>query len=322
MRLDYVGLAKQAAMGTPQTTMEYFPPVEEGDTGQERETMEVEETTGTRHPAGVDYGTEFYKPSFSGAARYSSLPRILSMFMGAPTTAATAEPTAKKHTFASGNPLAHSVKIARKDANPNIVDLFTDALGDELELSIQSNGFMMFKAGLVARVLDDTQVYGTPTLDSSSRIAFDTVTAFIDVNGAGEVAMPARSFSMKYGNAIDTDDEQLGSRQLASISEGNSSCEIEFGVIGTGNLNTHYRRALKTDPDQVKIRVLATGALIGTGISFTFEQIVYACEYVEAPAALNAASRLNVVNVKARAKYDTSTSKFIELAVTNTVASY
>lgn len=322
MRLDYVGLAKQAAMGTPQTVMEYFPPVESGEPDHQRENIEQEETTGTRHPSGVDHGVEFWKPSFNGAARYSSLPRILSMFFGAPVTTATADVTAKKHSFASGAPLAHSVKMARKDPNPNIIDLFTDVLGDELEISIQSNGFMKYAAKCVAREIDEDEVYGVPVTDASGRMAFDTVTAFISVNGGAEAPLTLRTFSQKYSNKVDTEDEQLGSRRLASIAEGNSACEVEFGVIGAGNLSAHYRRAIKADPDSVKIRVLATGPIIGTGVAFAYEQIVYACEYVEAPANIDAASRLNIVTVKARAKYDTAASKFVDHAVTNAVATY
>ena len=56
-RSDSVGLAKQTALGTKQTTMEFFVPVESAEISNNVETLEAEETIGTRFPTGVDYGS-------------------------------------------------------------------------------------------------------------------------------------------------------------------------------------------------------------------------------------------------------------------------
>ena len=56
-RSDSVGLAKQTALGTKQTTMEFFVPVESADVSNAVETLEAEETIGNRFPSGIDYGS-------------------------------------------------------------------------------------------------------------------------------------------------------------------------------------------------------------------------------------------------------------------------
>lgn len=322
-RVDSVGMAKQAAFGTKQTTMEYFVPVESADPNLNRETMEVEETVGHRFPTDIDYGTEFWEASMSGKARLSSLPRMLSGFMGAPTTSATAEATAKQHLFnpvAASSIVPHSILFNRSDPSTAITDLLWDAYGNSLSLGVAVNEFLNFEATYVGKSNDDARPEPTVTLDTSPRVNFDEVTAFISVNGAAEVAAPLSSFSLNYSNNFETDNFVLGARTLYALNEGNASADVSFTVKDT--LSTHYRRALLADPANVKIRLLGTGALIGTGISYVFEVTVYRCHYLTAPAAISAAERLTGIEVSARAAYDTTASKFVDVRVINTVASY
>ena len=60
-RVDEFGLGKQVAWGTKQTTMTYWPPITSVEAEQQVETLEVEENTGVRHPAGINLGTQFFK---------------------------------------------------------------------------------------------------------------------------------------------------------------------------------------------------------------------------------------------------------------------
>ena len=323
MRSDVVGLGKQTAAGTKNTTAEYFPPVETTEPAHSREIIEQEETTGVAYPAGIDYGVEFWTIGIKGAARVASFPRLLSMFYGQPTTStpdATNAPTARQHLFPMNAPKEHSVYVARKDPTPPITDLFWDVIGDELTMSIVTNGFLMFDGKAVARMLDDTQSAPVATYDASARMAFDQIKVYISVDGGAEAEVKCRNYSCTTKNSVQTDDDVLGQRTLQKLYEGNRNADVKFTVAEA--LSTHYRRALQSDPAKVKLRMEALGATIGGAVKFKVEQTVYACEYLEAPANVNAGERLKSIEISARARYDETVSKFIETAVVNTVASY
>jgi hypothetical protein len=75
---------------------------------------------------------------------------------------------------------------------------------------------------------------------------------------------------------------------------------------------------MATEPDQVKLILTAAN----TGNTENIVVTVFACEYVEAPANVSGADVLKMVEVTARAHYDTATSKFVTVSVKNAVASY
>src|SRR5213082_1653928 len=152
-RVDFVGLARQpAGQGTKVTTMEYFVPVESSSVNQNREELTIEETVGNRFPTGLDYGTRYFEVPMSGAPRMASIPRVISGFLGQPTTVAGAggDVGAYTHTFdptvAGKVPEFHSIFAVRKDPNPAIVDLFWDARGNELALNVAPNDFLKMEA--------------------------------------------------------------------------------------------------------------------------------------------------------------------------------
>lgn len=324
-RLDTVSLAKQAAMGTKQTVMEYTVPVESCEPRLQRTEMTAEETDGTKFPTDLEYGSRFFEVPMVGKARVTSIPRVLSGFLGAPTTIAApgGTGTAKKHQFDPvGKTLVpHSIDVARRDPNPVINDLYWDAIGNELSLGVAPNDWIEFNAGWIARDLDQAQSAPVVTHDLSRRLAFHTFQAFISVNGAGEVALPLGSFSLRYSNNVATDQPQLGSRSLYKVQEGNVTADVTFAVKST--LSAHYRRAVQdADPDAVKIRLLATGPLIEGTASYSIELIVYRCQYLDAPAPVNAGNTLDDLTVTARAAYDITNTKFVDVNVVNNVASY
>jgi hypothetical protein len=326
-RLDKVGFAKQVAMGTKQATMEYFPPVESADVEDQRENIEQEETTGRRFPDGIDYGTTHWELGMKAAPRVSSLPRYASAYLGAPTTSTpdvTNAPTARSHVFdpaAAGKvPVPHSIFAVRKDPSTPIVDLFWDALGNEFSLSVEPNGFLAFEGSFIAKELDDTQADPSLTLDTSRRMVYDQAKVYISVDGGGETEVKVAGWGLTYGNGIDTDQAILGSRRLFTLAEDNAVATVRFSP--RESLSTHYRRALQDDPASVKLRMTATGAIIGGAVAYKVEVIANAFEYLKAPANISASERLKKIDVEGRVKYDVSASKFVTLEVVNTVASY
>lgn len=323
-RLDSAGLGKQVALGTKKTTMDYFFPTESVDPGINREELTKEETTGHKFPTDLEYGTRFFEVSMQGGARLASLPRILAPFLGDPTsTVPGGGVTSKKHSF---NPVGkvlppHSILVNRTDPNPAITELFWDAIGNELTLSVEANGFLDFDAAFIAKEVDRAQGEPSATFDLTQRFPFHTVTAFVSINGAAEVAISLASFELSYTNNVDTDQAVLGSRSLFKVQEGNVDADVTFTT--KDNLNAHYLRAmLDATPDNVKIRLLATGAIIEGIIPASVEIIVYRCQYTDAPAGIDAGDTLDEIEVSARAAYDATASKFVDVNVTNAVATY
>src|SRR5262249_221439 len=150
-----------------------FVPVESANVTLNRETLEIQETTGSRFPIGIDYGTRYFEIPLAGAPRPASLPRVLSGFLGQPVSAAV---TGKhSHTFdptiagAAAQPQWHSIFAARNDPSPAIVDLFFDAKGNELQLNIAPNDYLRFDATYYALHVDDTTPAPTPTTDMTKK---------------------------------------------------------------------------------------------------------------------------------------------------------
>jgi hypothetical protein len=322
-RVDSVGIAKQATAGTAQTTMEYFVPVESAEVAFNRETMEVEETVGHRFPTDIDYGTQFFEGTMSGRARAGSFPRVISAFLGAPTTS-TVVAGAYQHLFdpaaANKAPVRHSILFNRTDPDPAITDLVYDAFGNSLTVSVGVNEFLGFEAGFVGISNNDTRPEPTVTLDTTPRFSFDEFVAYITIGTGSETAIPISGFSLTYSNNFETDNFVLGQRTLYTLNEGNANAEVSFTPKTA--LATHYRRALLSDPENVKIRLVATGAMVTGSTPYSFEVTVPRMHYLSAPAPISAADRLTGIDVTARAAYNPSTSKFVEARVVNGVATY
>lgn len=325
-RRDSFGIAAQEDWGTAESTMEAFVPVESVDVNHNAETIDSEETTGTRFPARMEKGTRFGELTGRGSVRAESFGRILYAAMGEPTTVATAAP-AYVHTWdpaaADKRPLPVSLLVTRRDPTPPIVDLFHDAIVNTLSISCEPNGHTTFEAGFVAK---DYAEAGTPspTLDFSERFPFHTLTAYISVNGGSEEEIPLAAWSMEYSNNVPTDAFVLGQRTLWELAEDNADCSVSFSP--RTNLEEHHRRALADEPDSVKLRLEAVGGDIGSGSvpdgSFRLEVILYLLEYADAPASIDAGSRMNLIEVSARAAYDDTAGKFITVELENETASY
>lgn len=326
-RVDIVGLAKQSAFGTKTTVMEHYPPEVSMDITDNRQALTIEETIGSRFPTGLDYGTRYFDLAINGAFRPASGPRMKSGFLGAPdTVAGTAGDTGSfVHTFdptlAGKTPVPHSLFGVRKDPSPAIVDLFWDALGNTFDETYAPNAYVLGTYNWIALDLDDTQSAPSPSRDTSARWKFSQVAVFVNLAGAGEVAVKCASASVSYNNNLDTDEAILGSRKLYALPVGNADCEIKFSPREA--LNTYYREALKADPTTSSLRIVATGpAIAGTTKFFTVETDVSAFEITDAPASISGADVLKMVEVTGRAKLDDVTGKFVKQIYTNATASY
>jgi hypothetical protein len=326
-RLDIVGIAKQSALGTKQTTMEQFPPEVSMDPTVNRTQVQIDETLGSRFPSGQDNGTKYYDLKMSGALRPTSLPRIKSGFMGAPvTTAFTAgDAGSYQHVFdptlGGAAPVAHSIFAVRKDPSPAIVDLFFDAIGNSFTETYAPNAYVMGEWDWIALDLDGTQSAPSPSRDTSPRFKFDQVAVYVNLNGAGEAAVKCAEASVAYNNNLDVDEAVLGSRKLYALPVGNADCQITFSPREA--LNSYYRENLKDDPTTSSLRIVATGpAIAATSKFYTVETVVSAFEITDAPATIDAATVLKMVQVTARCKLDDVTGKFVTQKITNSTATY
>lgn len=325
MRKDSLGLAGQAALGTKQTVMEHFPPVESVDVKDAGATIESNETTGSRAPSRLEKGVKAWEITSKGSLRPASGPRLVSGFLGTPTISqpdAGGAPTAYSFLFdpLGSDPIPHSLEVARVDPNPPIVDLFWDAVGDTLTLSAEPNGYLDFEAVHFALDRDADLAAPTVTADASKRFTFDQVQVFADVNGGGEQEVPVAAWSVALDNATDRSAEILGTRKLQDAEPGDLAAELSFTPRDRATLRDWYDRALADDLDAIKLRMTATGAIIAGAVAFKVEVIAYLCELTEAPANVDAGTRLAAIPVKAQAALDDATGKFVTVEIVKTGA--
>lgn len=327
MRKDSLGLAVQTALGTKQTVMGQFPPVESVEIKDLGASIESDETTGTRAPARIEKGVKLWELTAKGSLRPASGPRILSGFMGTPVITQPdniGAPTAYSFLFnpvaaaGAGDPLPHSLQVARVDPNPGITDLFWDCMGDGLKLAAQPNGFLNFEAAYLALDRDADLANPSPTFDTSTRWTFDKAHVFTSVNGGAETELPVAAWGLDFSNALARDAEILGQRKLQTLDAGDLAAELSFTAKDKTQLRAWYDRAYNDDPDAVKIRMTATGAVIGGAVAFKVEVIAFLAEVLEAPAGIDAGNRLTAVPIKARAALDSATSKFVTVEIVKT----
>lgn len=325
-RSDGFGLAKQTALGTKNTTVEYWTPVESVDVGDNPELYSKEETVGHRFPTDEETGGRFWELTANGAARAASFPRILSTYFGPPTTTALTDAGAKKHLFDPvGKTLVPlSCFVHRADIAPKVSDLLFDCLGSSLGISVEPNDFLLYEAGMIARDNDDTvSVAPTITSDLTRRWTFDECKVFLSVDGGAETEEKVRAWSVSFENTIDTDMWVLGSKRLYSLPVGNASMEVGFEPVGSvTSLSAHYRRVLADPRNNVKVRMLAQGGPIVAVDKYEVEVIVYRSRYREGVLNISAPDTLKSMPVTLGASYDGTASKFVEVAVKNLVASY
>lgn len=317
-RVDGVGLAKQVALGTKNTVVDYWIATEAAEPTENPEFFSKEETIGHRFATDEELGTVFWEVPIRGAARALSFPRILSGFFGQPTTTTPGGGTnSRKHAFAAGAALTpHGLFVHEADPDPKISDLYWDALGNSFAMSVAPDGFLEYEAAYVAKD-DDTAVTIAPTIttDLTRRWTFDEVSVFLDVDAGGETEIPVAEWGMDYSNGLLTDLKALGSKRLHRIDRGNIAGGCRFTALEA--LSTHYRRVLADPRNNVKVRMLAEGSIIEAAIRYAVEVIFYRCRYREGRVGANAGDTLRQLPISLTASYDSTLGKFCDVNVTN-----
>lgn len=336
MRDDAFGIAKQAGsgaggLGTENTTMGYWVPVESAERGLNQETMEAEETIG--HPFALDiaHGVRYFNPTATGKVREAALPLLLASFLGAPATSTpdgTLAPTARKHVHdpvARPTPLALSLALLnRMDAygvgDDDLYTILWDAIGSELTLSASVNDWLSFEAAWVAKFYDDVTSLPSPTPDASRRFPFHEIKVYASVNGGSEAELHCSDWSLNFNLNVPTDDAVLGSRDLFRVAPGNRDGELTF--TAKEKVDVYFKRVIAADPDNLKIRMVALGPVIGGAVAHKVEVIAYRSQLTDGTVDVSAGDQLTGAEFTAHVAYDSTLSKFVDVEVTNTVASY
>jgi hypothetical protein len=321
---DAVGVAFQGDIATKNATMAAWPQVTSESLAPTRDTLSIDETTGTRAPEDIDLGAKSYAGSIDGAARPASFPYFVTGAMGYPGSTAPAAGVGL-HTWdplaAGKSPVPLSIMTINNDPDTPVVDLFYGCMVDSLEMSVEPNDYLMFKAAMIAIGLDDTQSAPSITRDATSKFRFSQVTAQISVNGVALADIDLARFACTYGNSMDPDEPSLGSTEIDDIKEGNISVGCSF--TPKDGLSEHYRRVLKDSPDAVRIVVKATGAMIGeTEYPYYVEWDIKKLRYTDAPMDINASSVTKSIDVTASGVYDAVSGQVVVVKIQNATAGY
>lgn len=329
-KIDSIGIAKQSAFGTKQTTMEYYYDVEGASIDGNPDTIDNITTVGYKFSNPLDMGKQLYKVELDVIPRAASFPRLLSSFYGAPTTS-TVDTSAKQHIFepvTASSLVYSSILMTRKDQPSAIVDLPYDCAGSTLTVSGKTNDFVKVKAQMVAANNDNTRTAPSVTLDATERYKWSQAKLYANINGGGENQIKVNAFEFTYNTALEDDHLIMGQSSVASLPVGSEqTAQIKFTLTeeDASTLLSWYRYPLKTTSrDSIVFRLSITGnTLVGASTQYTgFDIKLWNCEIIDAPAKIDPKNRLRQIDIVARANYDTVNSKFVTTTCWNAVASY
>jgi hypothetical protein len=329
-QLDSIGIAKQVAFGTKQTTAEYYMDVEGATVDGKPEFLDIPTTVGYKFPKPLDTGTQTYKVGLDMIPRVASFPRVLSAFWGA-STPTTVDTSAKKHSFdpvAASALIYHSIRMSRVDAATDIIDLPYDCAGNTLSISATVGDFLKAKASMLAANNDATLAAPTVTLDATSRLKWHNVKLYANADAGGEAEIKCNAFEWVYNTGLEDDHFVLGQQSLAALPVGFQTSELKFTLTeeDATAFVTWYRRVLAlTSRSSIVFRLDGT---VGTTLIGAATQTLglamkgWNAEIIDAPADIDAKTRMRQIEITARMNYDTVNSKFVTADVYNLVASY
>lgn len=322
-RADSIGIAPQADLRTGAATVAYSPPVTQATPEMNRETLDISETLGNRAPVAQEYGGRVFSNPLQGALRPRSGGLILAGFFGAPTsTVHPTEPTAVEHLYDSlANLPVFSSIWTRTDLShlgqQSILDKYIGCVGNTISLTCEANNYLLFEANYAAREWMPDPPAPSFTRDTSGRWPFNKVDVEMAVGAGAYEATPAKAFSLAYNNNVATDDYVLGDLFVDSLPLGD--IELTGSFRPTRDIKGHTRRAMADAPEDIKLKLVATGPEIAPGVNFSFEVELFRLETLTAPGnAINAGETLRDVEVSWRAVLDDSTGKLITARLTNT----
>ena len=304
---DIVGIAKQSAFATKTTAASafMFPPVTKESLAIERENITIEETSGTRAPSSLAYGTSSVKGDIEGAIRPTSFPLFLAGAFGVPASTVLSG-GAFSHVFdstAASALLPLSIYTVNTDPVSSITDLYFGCYVDELEFTAAVDEYVMYKAAIVGAGLDTTQSAPAATGDTSARFTALNVSGSLGVSGQAKAGINLKDCTIKYTNGLSTDDKILGSASLASVPLGNAECEVEFTIVDTSAFKTHYHTYFTdaTTPVDLELELTITGATISGVHAYKVIINVARFQYTEVPVEIDAGSVMSEMKVKGRA---------------------
>lgn len=320
----YVALQEDGELKTPRLPADtpaniVSPPIATEEISLEREDMDLEETVGSRAPTAREYGGRVYEGDIELAARPDTFPVFLSMVLGAPVSTEVVTGV-YRHVWnpiaADIEPLPASIWTVNRDVTPNVVDKYVGAKGNEMSIEIEANGYLMSTIGVAAYLLDQTATEPTGIAqDLTKKWAFHQVTAELAVGAGALASVPLLDFSLEYSNNIVTDLFNLGSKEVEALPPGNIEPEVTF--TPSRDIGEHYRRALLDTPEDVRLKLVAQGAII-TGVHrYALEVDLKRLQYIEAPVDIDAGETLTGVEVTAAPVLKESDNSFIEIAVVN-----
>ncbi len=251
-RQDRVGYGLSATIDGNPATVLYSPPVNEVTGGMERETMEDEETTGTRAPVLEEYGGRLYKKTISKSVRPVSVGPLLTALYGPPVTtqpAVTTSPNVYQHVWDFlGAPQFLALWTVNRDVSPVIVDKYIGGLGNSLELTVETNNYLKSEAEVFFRDLIQNAVEPAFTQDAGRKFPFTQITAQISVAGGALATIPLKEWGFKFDHDLADDEFVLGSNLVDGIPFGpEASGEATFRP--RRDIDQWYRRALADTPE-------------------------------------------------------------------------
>lgn len=325
-RVDKTGIAAQVDINTPASAPSYGIPVVTESINKNQDIIDINETLGSRGPSQSEYGVRFFEGSMSGAVRPVSFPLLLAAYMGEPVTTGAGPYV---HTFdplAITYPVPLTVFGVNKDqllndslgviANP-IIAKFLGAVGNQMTISAEVNNYLLFEGTMASKGADvDDTSEPSITQDTSRKWAFNQIEVQIGI-GAGALATTyAQSFSFVFNNNLITDLGRLGSLDLWDLPLG-PEIESTLTVNFLSNIPDHFRRAFEATPTKVKLKLIATGALISGSDFFTFTLDFPYLETVTAPVERSGADTLRTVEVEFNVTTDPATGKMVTPSVKN-----
>lgn len=322
-RADSIGIAPQTDLRTGATAVAYSPPVTQATPEMNRQTLDISETLGNRAPVAQEYGGRVFTNPMQGALRPRSGGLILAGFFGAPASTPNATaPAAFDHVYDSlaNLPVLSSI-WTRTDLSHigqgAILDKYIGCVGNTLNLTCEANNYLLFEAGYVAREWMPDPPAPSFTRDTSGRWPFNRVTVEMAVGSGAYEATPAKAFSLAYSNDVTTDDYVLGGLFVDSLPLGD--IELTGSFRPTRDIKGHTRRAMADAPEDIRLKLVATGPEIAPGVNFSFEVELFRLETLSAPGnQINAGETLRDVEVSWRAVLDDTSGKLVTVKLTNT----
>jgi len=217
----HVGIKTQAAKGSyldPGATAPndgVFVYIRSGALGGNRELMVPDpEIGGSRDVPDAQLGPISYSGEYDMYARMESIATLLQGALGESSTSGTAI-TGYTHTITPAATVPW-LSIEEKIADGFETFAYTDAKINSFHMEADANGYLTCTSGMSAL----TQATATATAVGSQRN--DTSPLIVGTNITvewGNVALPAKSFSLDIANNIEDDDFRLGSLFLGNLTE-------------------------------------------------------------------------------------------------------